>query len=181
MCIRDSHVRDGVQRHHGQPLRRHRQLGRQPAELRGRVPHQQDDAVARGDSHRQPGSCLTQPHGCRSGSNIRSRFDDEPLLRHAERRRHLDDRLQQRREPPRFVEVGAEGARQRRDVDRRRPALHALGRDGGHLLSYPLGHRHRLLRRSVQLHSRARPVAARVRAELHERVLPCLLYTSRCV
>ena len=76
----------------------------------GRVPHQQDDAVARGDSHRQPGSCLTQPHGCRSGSNIRSRFDDEPLLRHAERRRHLDDRLQQRREPPRFVEVGAEGA-----------------------------------------------------------------------
>ena len=48
------HVRDGVQRHHGQPLPRHRQLGRQPAELRGRVPHQQDDAVARGDSHRQP-------------------------------------------------------------------------------------------------------------------------------
>ena len=28
-------------------------------------------------------------------------------------------------------------------MDRRRPALHALGRDGGHLLSYPLGHRHR--------------------------------------
>ena len=68
--------------------------------------------------------------------------------------------------------MAQQGPRERREVDCRRPPLHAHRGDGRHLLPHPPGHRHRLLRRPLQLHHRERPVAARVRAELHQRELP---------
>ncbi len=40
--------------------------------------------------------CLTRPHCCRSGSFIRSRLHDEPLVRLPKHRRHLELRFQLR-------------------------------------------------------------------------------------
>ncbi len=88
--------REERQRPDGELHPGHRKPGRFPGKLRGGIPDPQDDALPGRHRHRQSGSCLTRPHCCRSGSFIRSRLHDEPLVRLPKHRRHLELRFQLR-------------------------------------------------------------------------------------
>ena len=90
---------------------------------------------------RQPGACLTRPDGGQFGPDVRPWCDDELLDRHQEYRPRRDHGRQCRRGASVRLQVGDRGEGQpRREADRRRSALHALGLGCGSVRADPAGH-----------------------------------------
>ena len=120
------------------------------------LPDLQGRAQRRDAGLRQPGASLTRPDGVQSGPDIWPWRDDELLDRHQEHRSRRDHGRQRRRSASVRLQVGHGGQGQpRRQADRRRSALHALGLGGGLLCADPAGHGHRLPARRDQLLHRA--------------------------
>ena len=95
---------------------------------RNGVPDLQGGAQRRHAGVRQPSACLTRPDGGQSGPNVRPWRDDELLDRHQEHRSRRHHGRQRRRGASVRLQVGHGGEGQpRRQADRGRSALHALG------------------------------------------------------
>ena len=123
----------------------HRLPGRVRHHQRNGVPDLQGGQKHRHAGLRQPGACLTRPDGGQSGPDVWPWCDDEFLDRHQERRSRPHHGRQCRRGASVRLQMGHRGEGQpRRQADRRRSALHALGIGCGFLRADPAGHRHRL-------------------------------------
>ncbi len=153
-----------------EPVDEHGVPGRLGLLERDRLRVPQGDPGARGGRRRQPGACLTRPHGGRSGPDVRPWRDDEQLGRHQERRPDPGDGRQPRRGPSLRLQVGARGQGQEEGPPRRRrPALHPDRGGGRSLRPHPARDRHRLPGRRHPVPARERQDPARLRQELHER------------
>ena len=144
--------RDQPGRRDGQPLDHDRLPRRVGDDQRDGVRDLQGGPQHRNGGVRQPGACLTRPDGGQSGPDIRSWCDDELVDRHQEHRSRRHHGRQRRRGASVRLQVGDRGQGEpRRQADRHRSALHALGVGGRRLRADPAGNGHRLPARRHQL------------------------------
>ena len=118
-------------------------LGRQlEAQQRASVPDAQVRVVLRDEQLRSPGADLPLDHGRRRSQHLGLRRDDEFVQRHAEHEVRDVHRQQCGRSAPGVDAAHAACEGDRREDDRRRPALHAHGGEGRRVHPDPVGHRH---------------------------------------
>ena len=118
-------------------------LGRQlEAQQRAGVPDAQVRVVLRHEQLRPPGADLPLDDGRRRSQHLGLRRDDQFVQRHAEHEVRDVHRQQRGRSAPGVDAAHAAREGNRREDDRRRPALHAHGGQGRRVRAHPLRHRH---------------------------------------